>query len=274
MLLECPQCHTKFNLDDSLITPEGSWVRCSRCQEVFQTPPGGGEEEDSYSSPPLNNIPESPQKSRSRGISYDHEAMADFGLDPDPEPKPRRGLLRFLVWSLLFLLLLAGLALGAAVAMDKLHIMERLLEPLRRLPGLNLVLSPSAASDGGLSLNNVRAYYRDNQHVGRIFVIQGEVFNLSGQTQINILVQGRLNDVTNRPVRQAVIYAGPVFTPEELRELTLAEIQSHLSQPDDASGRIYELAPQGNLPFMIVLANLPDNISDYTAEVVGWEPIP
>jgi hypothetical protein len=83
-----------------------------------------------------------------------------------------------------------------------------------------------------------------------------------------------LNDVNNRPVRQAVLYAGSVFTPDELRDLTLAEIQSHLSQPEDENGRIYELPPQGSLPFMIVLANLPDNISDYTADVVGWQPIP
>jgi hypothetical protein len=149
---------------------------------------------------------------------------------------------------------------------------EHLLDPPQRLPGPNL--SQSSPCGGGLSLTNVRAYYRDNQHVGRILVIQGDVLNLSGQTQINILVRVLLNDVNNRPVRQAVLYAGSVFTPDELRDLTLAEIQSHLVQPEDENGRIYELPPQGSLPFMIVLANLPDNIPDYTADVVGWQPIP
>ena len=49
MLVQCPECTTKYNLDESKIGHDGSKVRCSRCQNVFtvfrpvsaeaQTPP-------------------------------------------------------------------------------------------------------------------------------------------------------------------------------------------------------------------------------------------
>ncbi len=35
MLVQCPECTTKYNLDESKIGHDGSKVRCSRCQNVF-----------------------------------------------------------------------------------------------------------------------------------------------------------------------------------------------------------------------------------------------
>ncbi|MDO9581720.1 MAG: DUF3426 domain-containing protein [Desulfomicrobium sp.] len=35
MLVQCPECTTKFNLDESKIGHDGSKVRCSRCKNVF-----------------------------------------------------------------------------------------------------------------------------------------------------------------------------------------------------------------------------------------------
>ncbi|NCD24537.1 MAG: DUF3426 domain-containing protein [Deltaproteobacteria bacterium] len=35
MLVQCPECSTKYNLNEKQIAPEGSKVRCSRCKNVF-----------------------------------------------------------------------------------------------------------------------------------------------------------------------------------------------------------------------------------------------
>ena len=35
MIVACEQCRTNFNLDESLLQPTGSKVRCSKCQHVF-----------------------------------------------------------------------------------------------------------------------------------------------------------------------------------------------------------------------------------------------
>jgi hypothetical protein len=181
---------------------------------------------------------------------------------------------RVLFLLIMLLILLSAVGVGGLVALDRLKIMPQLVAPFRQLPLLNLLLSQSTAPEGGLSLNNTRGYYRDNQYVGRMLIIQGEVVNMSDRALVRVLVMGRVNDIYNNPVRQATIYAGPVFTLDQLRTLSLNEIQSYLSQPGDSGGVLYELPPRGSIPFMIVLANLPDNISDYTVEVVGWEDNP
>ena len=35
MIIQCKRCETKFRFDESLLTGEGLWVRCSRCRHVF-----------------------------------------------------------------------------------------------------------------------------------------------------------------------------------------------------------------------------------------------
>jgi predicted Zn finger-like uncharacterized protein len=272
MEIICPKCSTKFKLEDSLLPPEGGWVRCTRCQEVFLT---------EREAPQLDLEPSSFQKEEEsrplRGPTpfLDRGPLADFGLGGEEAPASgRRGLWRFFFFLLLLLVFLPALALGSLLALDRFNLLPPLLEPLRSLPGFNLVLERSAPAEGSLSLNNVRSYYRDNKHVGRMLIVQGEVLNTSDHSLVRVLVMGRVYDIRNNPVRQATIYAGPVFTLEQLRSLTLQEMQSFLSQPQDSRGSLYELPAKGTLPFMIVLANLPDNIADYTADVVGWENRP
>jgi len=35
MILSCPQCHTKYQLAEAQLKPNGRKLRCSRCQHVF-----------------------------------------------------------------------------------------------------------------------------------------------------------------------------------------------------------------------------------------------
>jgi predicted Zn finger-like uncharacterized protein len=35
MIITCQECNSSFNLDESLLKPTGSKVRCSKCHEVF-----------------------------------------------------------------------------------------------------------------------------------------------------------------------------------------------------------------------------------------------
>ena len=43
MIITCQECNSSFNLDESLLKPTGSKVRCSKCHKIFvaypQTPP-------------------------------------------------------------------------------------------------------------------------------------------------------------------------------------------------------------------------------------------
>jgi predicted Zn finger-like uncharacterized protein len=35
MIVQCEKCRSKFRLDDSIIKPDGSKVRCTLCKHVF-----------------------------------------------------------------------------------------------------------------------------------------------------------------------------------------------------------------------------------------------
>jgi pilus assembly protein FimV len=45
MIITCKACNASFNLNESLLKPEGSKVRCSKCKEVFMAYPPAPPEE-------------------------------------------------------------------------------------------------------------------------------------------------------------------------------------------------------------------------------------
>ena len=60
MIIECEECKSKFNLDESLLKEEGSKVRCSLCKHVFTAypPDSGPMEEDAAPQVPHGELEE------------------------------------------------------------------------------------------------------------------------------------------------------------------------------------------------------------------------
>ncbi len=289
MIVPCQKCQTKFKLDDSKIPPEGAWVRCSKCGEVFQVePPAAAEpppppEPAAVEAPSAEGLPPEDDLGLDLGLEQEDQEpepseLADFGLeeetDPPKEGKGPGGFFKVVFWTLAVLILLAVLAVGGLVALDRLGSMPQLVDPFRNLPGLKLLLSSQGPRETVhdktlMGPVNVRGYYRLNDKLGRIFVIQGLVENRHPGPRTKVLVRGRLLDKRGQVARQAVVYAGPVFTPEELKTLSLEEIQRRLADPKGPDGSLYVVEPGSTIPFMIVFAHLPDNLAEFMAEVVG-----
>jgi predicted Zn finger-like uncharacterized protein len=279
MKVHCQGCGTAFRLDEALVPPEGAWVKCSQCGEVFQVHsetkqagPGGGGEDGVLDLSAL----ERPEEESLR-------ARADFGLQQQSEiaERPPRGLLFKVVFWLIGLLLLVALtALGSVVVMSRLGVGHEVVERAARLPGLAPLLGRPA--EGGaptqapvaaaFSLTEVKSFNRINDTTGRIFVIQGKVVSHNPESRSSVLVQGTLRDAVGKTVGQATSYAGGVFTPDELRYLSLENIKQRLSSPKGLDGKPYIVAAGESLPFMIVLSNLPDQPLEYTAAVIGSDP--
>jgi predicted Zn finger-like uncharacterized protein len=57
MIVTCEECHAKFHLEDSLIKPNGSRVRCSKCKHVFRLYPPHRETETA-AAPSADRFPE------------------------------------------------------------------------------------------------------------------------------------------------------------------------------------------------------------------------
>ncbi len=92
MIVECPQCSTKFRLDDSKITSKGVKVRCSKCKHIFTAMKPGSEaaasppptDAPSPAPPPLE--PSAPPPSEPPDSDFDDESF-DF-KDETPAPQP------------------------------------------------------------------------------------------------------------------------------------------------------------------------------------------
>lgn len=307
MKVHCQTCGTDFRLDDGLVPPEGAWVRCSQCGDVFQVLPEVREEapppaETTPQEPEFPAAPREPAPSQQAGFwaeeatasSLDLSVMeraeqerarkrADFGLEQRPEiaQRPPRGpLFRVFFWLIGILLLAAITALGSVVVMSRLGVGHEVVDRVARLPGMAPLLGRSAKGGSraavttavSMSLVEVKSFNRINETSGRIFVIQGKVVNHHQRPRTSVLVQGTLHDATGKTVRQASSYAGSVFTPEELRFLSLGAIERRLSSPLALDAKPYVVAPGESLPFMIVLTNVPDQPLEYTAAVIGSDP--
>ncbi|WP_022665114.1 DUF3426 domain-containing protein [Desulfospira joergensenii] len=76
MIITCEECSTSFHLDDSLLKPEGSKVRCSKCRSIFTAFPPGEEA-------PAEPEQESVVPMVDPGIEADMETGPDADLDGD-----------------------------------------------------------------------------------------------------------------------------------------------------------------------------------------------
>jgi predicted Zn finger-like uncharacterized protein len=90
MIITCEACSTKFNLDESLLKPSGSKVRCSKCKTVFTAYPPEPEEEQV-----LPEVEQDPEITSDDDLDFsDLEQMlgSDDSSSDDLEPRDESGI--------------------------------------------------------------------------------------------------------------------------------------------------------------------------------------
>jgi predicted Zn finger-like uncharacterized protein len=93
MIVQCPECTTKYNLDESRIGHDGTKVRCTRCKSVFTVFRPQPAEPEAPAAAPLKEAPAAPAAKP----PVDDFLEDDFGdmfkdapavAEPGPAPKP------------------------------------------------------------------------------------------------------------------------------------------------------------------------------------------
>jgi len=93
MIVECEVCQTKYNIEDSKITPEGVKVRCAKCKHIFAVTPASAAPVAPLTPPP----PPTPPTPEPAGGDFleDFESFEKFHKDlmdvPGPETGPPTG---------------------------------------------------------------------------------------------------------------------------------------------------------------------------------------
>jgi predicted Zn finger-like uncharacterized protein len=193
---------------------------------------------------------------------------AEEGLE-DTEPPVSRvkaGRSRTLPIILLIILLIFG---GAAAI--------RYLAP-DLIPGSIPFLKSSSkqeATDPGvarLSFKAVTGSFIQSQKAGQLFVIKGMVTNNYPKPRNFILLKGTILDDRGKVVKVKMAYAGNTFGESQIKETPIEGLNQGLKTRAGRNKMNLNVQPGATIPFMIIIDQLPENVSEFTVEAVSSSP--
>jgi pilus assembly protein FimV len=169
------------------------------------------------------------------------------------------------VLILLIVVLLAGGAYGTYVVLDSMNI---------KIPFISGFLKPKIQEPGNLKITalDVNGKFVDNTKIGNLFVITGKIKNKYPKARSFIKVTGRLYTKEKTLAKSATVYCGNTISDPELTSLDINEINKMLSNKLGTNKTNVNIKPGKQLPFMIIFTNIPDNIEEYTIEVISSSP--
>lgn len=245
MIVTCPNCSTKFNLPDELASP-GANLRCSVCKYVFPLPD------------------EEPESPRQEALSLDGMDDADPGLDYDhlPLERPRRksGSHKGLFISLGLLVLAVAVAYGTWTYTPLLDGVKKLMASQPEENPADLVKL--------IALRGVRQYNINNEKIGNISVIEGKTVNGFPDPRELIRVEAALYDAAGNVLVSKQQLAGTSVSLFQLQVLGEQELEQALANKIDILTNNTNVAPGGEVPFMVVFYNPPDNAAEFGVKVI------
>ena len=257
MIIICPECHTKFRLDDDRVPAGGAKVRCSSCQHVFPV-----------------------EKELPAEKIFPEEELPPF---EEPEPvragKTGRRWTAGRKWLILIGVLVAvivglGFSYGQSGGIEKItglktiplyfsslkqNIEEKIADSLKAAPSLEIIkrsLGMLGQTEGVISLEKVRGYYLETAQKNKIFVIEGQAVNRWNESRSFIRVKGTLLDSKGTKVKEKVVYCGNILSEKDLKELPGENIEKSLSSQFGESFANVNIPSRKSVPFMIVFTDL------------------
>ena len=140
-----------------------------------------------------------------------------------------------------------------------------------KIPYLSELTTPEVIDAGGLKMTTfgISSRFVENQHAGRFFVITGKIKNGYPEPRSSIKISGKLYSKGKTLEKAKTVFCGNLLTNTELGEMDVEAINKRLSNPLGDNRSNENVAPGKILPFMVVFTELPENLEEYTIEVIG-----
>ena len=128
-------------------------------------------------------------------------------------------------------------------------------------PGLRE--TPEAPGGRQFTLSESKAYFVENSHAGRLYVIEGVLTNNMSSPMCRIAIKAALLDAGGRELSQQIFEAGTAATISELKLLDWSELRARLlpSGPDPCQGT--KILPGASARFMTVFRDPPDQAATF-----------
>jgi predicted Zn finger-like uncharacterized protein len=120
-----------------------------------------------------------------------------------------------------------------------------------------------------LSTLNINSRFIENESLGRLFIITGEVKNGYSVPRRHIQVNGKIYSQGKQLVKSENVFSGNILSDLDLKNLSFEEIQGRLNAKEGTVMANQDVKPGATVPFMLVFSDLPENLEEFTIEVAG-----
>lgn len=289
MLIQCPNCDTKYSLDESVLGPDGSKVRCIRCGHVF------------FVAPP--NDASSAEAEQQEALYLDQEDGTDFDWSkPEPSSEERgeqsrsapdvdeqvsgSGTAKEIPLEIQAtegpkgqIMTYVSIGVGLVIVALVLFLFSQQFtetfkswvgSPIAEDVGEPEAFGPEAAVL--ISLQNVRQYFVTNEKIGQLFVIEGHARNDFPEPMELFRIEASLFDADGQVVETRELLAGNTISLFQLQILSEQEVEEALSARVGILSHNTNVQPRMEVPFMVVFPNPPETVQEYGLKVVGAQP--
>ncbi|HKK33105.1 MAG TPA: DUF3426 domain-containing protein [Desulfomicrobiaceae bacterium] len=281
MVIQCPECGTKYKVPDDKARPEGTPVRCTKCKHVFKIFPEIPAEKSAAPAPVAEDQgpdagaesaarPEPPAAQAQEPVLRESDST-DFGSESvggDEQASEDKGKSRLRIVLLVVLLICAG---AAAALYQYPDLPRRIMDMATGSSAPPVVRQAEQQEQQGfekISLSSIKQYFVKNEKVGQLFVLEGKALNGSSAPLKEIMVQATLYDAAGKKVTSGRTGCGSTVSLFQLQVLDRAGLDAALQPgqtPDAADGLI---RPGTEVPFMILFFDPPQQIQEFGLEVV------
>ncbi len=253
MIVQCPGCDTRYNLDDEKIGSKGAKVRCTRCQYIFQ-----------LSLPSEQFIEDTVDEVFSKAPSFlGGSQKGENSLDGDAPPSRGK---RIVLWLVLLLVLLGGT--GAGIYYYDPHLLDNF--GINLFTG-NIVEEQQEKKDvviPEITLENVRQYFVKNEKIGQVFVVEGKAVNGFKVPKELIKLRIKLFDKAGKTIASKVFLCGNTVSYFQLQVLKKEELESALSAKLGILTNNTNLKPGASVPFMVVFPEPAKELDEFSLEPI------
>jgi predicted Zn finger-like uncharacterized protein len=115
---------------------------------------------------------------------------------------------------------------------------------------------------------SVNGRFISNDTAGELFIITGKIENPSTIPYSYLQVMGTLITKGKVKAKSLTTFCGNIISEEVLKTGNILDITKQLATREGAHNSNVNVKPGGFVPFMIVFSDLPDNLENFTVEVV------
>lgn len=123
-------------------------------------------------------------------------------------------------------------------------------------------------TEGNFGITGVKFDVYESKTLDKVFVVTGKTVNNYRVPKSFIKIRATVKSKDNKVLLQKTVFAGNVFLPSEIKELTYMEIEKGLNNKMGKSMMNVDIPSGKSLPFMIIFDKLPPEATNIEVESI------